>query len=160
MVLNPNAISGQGINFDPSKAVFIGDSLTVGLNNTNKLSSSGAMVLAQKSASTDQIRELVEDTDASRWAGKEVAYICAGTNNHLDYEDNFIKKYNKLIDAVYEKAGNNIKIYVLTMPPVQEKYDSSVSNEWIKKNNQSIQKIANSKGTPNHRYLECAPARW
>ncbi|GBF71258.1 hypothetical protein LAWASA_4015 [Lawsonibacter asaccharolyticus] len=143
---DPSTISGQGISFDLSKTVFIGDSLTVGLNNTNKLSSSGAMVLAQKSASTDQIRELVEDSNASRWAGKEVAYICAGTNNHLDYEDNFIKKYNKLIDAIYEKAGNNIKIYVLTMPPVQEKYDSSVSNEWIKKNNQSIQKVADSKG--------------
>lgn len=142
---DPNEISGEGINFDASKAVFIGDSLTVGLNSAKKLTSNGASVIAQTGAGIDQIRELVQDSDASLWTGKEVAYVLAGTNSCTDYESVFTDKYNRLIDAIYAKSGS-IKIIVVTMPPVVDGRGHNASNSWIKTNNQSIQKVAQSKG--------------
>lgn len=144
--VSPGEISGSAVNFDPSKAVFIGDSLTVGLDGTKDLSGQGASVIARTSASTDAIREMVEDSDDSLWAGKEVAYVLAGTNNCLDYEDNFTQKYNKLIDAIYAKGDPNIRIILTTMPPVKDGSGINANNESIKRNNQAIQKIANAKG--------------
>ena len=142
----PGEISGEGINFDPSKAVFIGDSLTVGLDETKNLSGQGATVIAKTSASTDVIRELVEDSDPDLWSGKEVIYVLAGTNNCLDYTDNFTDKYNRLIDAIYAKADPNAQIILTTMPPVKDSSGINANNNSIKRNNQAIQKIANSKG--------------
>ncbi|WP_289026657.1 GDSL-type esterase/lipase family protein [uncultured Flavonifractor sp.] len=146
--VDPNEISGTGAQFDPSSSVFIGDSLTCGLDSTKHLAGDGALVIAEVSAGLDRIRELVEESDASEWAGKDTVYLLAGTNSSTMYPDQFKEKYNALIAAINEKAQTGITIVLTSLPPVVDNKGHSTGNRWIDSSNQSIQEIASANGFP------------
>lgn len=145
--VDPNEISGEGVYYDASASIFIGDSLTVGLNSSVGLTDSGATVIAQESYGLDDITKLVEDSADSLWEGKEKVYILAGTNSSTLQPGPFEEKYNALLDAVREKASTGITIILVSMPPVVDGVSShTTSNRWINTNNDVIEKIANSNG--------------
>lgn len=145
--VDPNDISGDSIYYNASTSIFIGDSLTVGLNNSVGLTDSGATVIAQERYGLDEITELVEDSDDSLWEGKERVYLLAGTNSSTLQPGPFEEKYNNLLDAIREKAPTGITIILVSMPPVVDGVLShQTSNRWINTNNDVIEKIANSNG--------------
>lgn len=145
--VDPNEISGEGIYFDPDTSVFVGDSLTVGLNNSVGLSKEGATVIAKEGAGLDAIRQLVEKSDSSLWSGKERVYVLAGTNSSTMQQDPFRTQYNALIDAIRAKAPTGITIILTSMPPVVDGVKShNTSNYWINSNNDVIEEIAEKNG--------------
>lgn len=147
--VDPNEISGEGINFDPSTSIFIGDSLTVGLNSAVGLTNEGATVIAKEGAGLDAIRQMVEKSDSSAWSGKERVYVLAGTNSSTMQQEPFRDQYNALLDAIREKAPTGITIILTSMPPVVDGVKShNTSNAWINSNNDVIEEIANKNGFP------------
>lgn len=145
--VDPNEISGEGINYDASTSIFIGDSLTVGLNNTVGLTDLGATVIAEEGAGLDRITKLIEDSSDRVWEGKERVYLLAGTNSSTSQPADFKEKYNDLLDAIQEKSPTGITIILTSMPPVVDGAAThKTSNSWIDKNNEVIQEIATSSG--------------
>lgn len=146
--VDPNEISGEGINFNPSQSIFIGDSLTVGLDNTKGLSEAGASVIAEEGAGLDRIRELIEESPDSAWSGKSTVYLLAGTNSSTMFASDFTSKYNAIIDAINEKAPTGISIVLTSLPPVVDGAGHTTNNNHINESNACIQQIATSKGLP------------
>ena len=144
--VDPNEISGDAINYNASTSIFIGDSLTVGLNNIGGLTDDGATVIAETSAGLDRIRELVENSSDSVWEGKDRVYLLAGTNSSTLQPDVFKEKYNDILKAIRKKAPTGITIILTSMPPVVDNRAHNTSNSWINKNNAVIQEIAQTNG--------------
>ena len=146
--IDPNEISGEAINFDLSTAIFIGDSLTVGLNNTENMTESGAAVIAETGAGLDRIKELVSKSADSLWEGRNTVYLLAGTNSSGLYENSFKEKYTDLLDEINRRAPSGITIVITSLPPVVDGAGHSTSNALINNCNKWIQEIAKSRGFP------------
>ena len=86
---------GADTNVNLSGVLFLGDSLTEGLNNTANLSAKGATVDAVVG------RNIKQCNDAARSrSGFKVVVIGIGTNDYSASESSFKNNYQQLIDTV------------------------------------------------------------
>ena len=97
-----------------SNTLFLGDSLTVGINNTVDLESYGAVVDAKVSRNINQCSEA-----AKKYTNFKRVIIGIGTNNYGTEPSTFSKQYQELIDIV---VANNPEadIFINTIPGVNE----------------------------------------
>lgn len=147
-------------------AVFIGDSLTVGIQTYQMMPN--AKVLAKEGLNPQTI---VKNTAVKNKAGAEVKvidalaelsprkiYIMLGSNGFTWLsKDVFISNYQIFLEEVKEQNPNAI-IYVQSMPPVtkqKEQGDSRFSNDKIKEYNQAILELCRQEKV---HFLDCFAA--
>ena len=131
---------GADTNVNLSGVLFLGDSLTEGLNNTANLSAKGATVDAVVG------RNIKQCNDAARSrSGFKVVVIGIGTNDYSASESSFKNNYQQLIDTV--KTNNpDATIYINTLPGVNEEVAKntgySITNSAVNAKNRIIKKLA------------------
>lgn len=162
------AVSGEGYDYSApvpeseqvtsdyfNDAVFIGDSrtegliLNTGLNNAIEYTHKGLMVdtvFTKPVINIDGIKVTVMDALKTTQFGK--VYIMLGINETgWPYNDVFINKYAKVIDAVRE-INPEAQIYVQQILPVSQEVSTThnyIKNEKIAEYNALIQEMAKEK---------------
>lgn len=162
------AVSGEGYDYSApvpeseqvtsdyfNDAVFIGDSrtegliLNTGLNNAIEYTHKGLMVdtvFTKPVINIDGIKVTVMDALKTTQFGK--VYIMLGINETgWPYNDVFINKYAKVIDAVRE-INPEAQIYVQQILPVSQEVSAThsyIKNEKIAEYNALIQEMAKEK---------------
>ena len=140
---DPNNISVSGASFDLSTSCFIGDSLTVGLDTTQGLSTHGATVIAKTGAGLQEIKRLVESSYIPSTV--RTIYLLAGTNSCAAYDDAFRAQYQEILTAIGAKAPQ-AQIVLTSLPPCIDGKGHNASNAYITAKNQVINGIASAGG--------------
>lgn len=131
-------------------AVFVGDSLTIGIQN---FSGFNAEFLCMGGLNTKNIDSAVlpsgKTTLQSIYAREHLGkiYIMMGTNEIVyDDPDGFITRYGEFIDKIREKFPNAM-IYIESIMPVTKDYSNStgIKNEKIPPCNEKLLKMAKEK---------------
>ena len=149
-------------------AVFIGDSLTVGIKHYDVMSNTtvfAATGVGLENIFTKQAIKQGETTltilDAlSRHSAKKV-YIMLGANSLMSNFDHLIKQYGLLIDEVLKRTNDDTIIYVQSVLPINEplfhvKYaPNTTTNADIDRFNEKLCALAAEKGVY---YLDVASA--
>lgn len=134
-------------------AVFLGDSITEGMDFHNK---SNADIVAYKGLTTvgavgQPLEKYNNQTAVQAVSDKHPGkiYIMFGSNEIAGINlDTFKTRYGALVDALREKNPNAL-IFLQTIPPVTEKYSGEghyLNNPLIKEANQKIVELATEKG--------------
>lgn len=139
----PEDISSMSPTFDLSTSAFIGDSLTIGLNNTAKMSDSGAKVIAETSAGLRRVKTLIEESSLD--ASVQTVYLLAGTNSCTDADSTFRSQYMEILSAIGAKAPG-ARIILTSLPPCIDGAGHNASNAYISAKNAIISEIASSSG--------------
>lgn len=135
-------VNGEEVDF--SRTLFLGDSLTVGMNNSVNMQGMGAVVDAKVSRTISGCIDV-----ASNYYDFDRVIIGIGTNNYGSSVDTFNEEYQELIDIVVGNNPNAI-IYINTIPGVNEGKASSngytIKNYHVNEKNQLIKTLAENNG--------------
>ncbi|WMJ84558.1 GDSL-type esterase/lipase family protein [Oscillospiraceae bacterium LTW-04] len=140
-------------------AVFIGDSLTVGIKHYDVMSNT--TVLAATGISLENIftkQAIKQDgqtltiLDALAQHPTKKVYIMLGANSLLSSFDYLIEQYERLVDEVLKRTGDDTIIYVQSVLPINEplfhvKYaPNTTTNADIDRFNEMLCTMATEKG--------------
>lgn len=121
--------------------LFIGDSLTVGLNTECGLENLGSTVDAEVGRRIDEGINAAE-----RHSGFKAVVITIGTNSFGMENDLFAETYQKIIDKVKENNPEST-VYVNTIPPCEENkarnYGYYIGNDALDEKNEIIRSLEN-----------------
>lgn len=135
-------VNGEEVDF--SRTLFLGDSLTVGMNNSVNMQGMGAVVDAKVSRTISGCIDV-----ASNYHDFDRVIIGIGTNNYGSSVDTFNEEYQELIDIVVGNNPNAI-IYINTIPGVNEGKALSngytIKNYHVNEKNQLIKTLAENNG--------------
>ena len=139
-----------------NNCIFLGDSRTVAMVSYGYISDSNA--LAKVGISHWQVQSTVfTQNSGNRYTlsdylkahSEPVIYVCYGVNglNGLT-EEKYKATYEELVDKIVSLAGNNRKVVLMSIWPVDDngRYRGSVKNEWVDKYNTFLFEMARDKG--------------
>lgn len=126
-------------SIDYSSTAFIGDSLTMGLDNAYSLSDKGATVIASAGSSiTTTEQACINNNQLNR--NIRTVYLLIGTNSCGLDDDIFKNQYLSLLSTIEEKT-TGARIILTSLPPVVDG-QGSATNTAINAKNAIIAKIA------------------
>lgn len=138
-------------------AVFVGDSLTMGIKffsglNSTFICQTGLNTYKLEEKPLDTGKTVIETLKETEKVGK--LYIMLGTNE-ISYNDldGYIKRYSSFIDTVKEELPSTI-IYIESIMPVSQakSSSSSIKNDTVQKFNKRLVELAKEKDCY---YVDC-----
>ncbi|MCI8914764.1 MAG: peptidoglycan DD-metalloendopeptidase family protein, partial [Lawsonibacter sp.] len=135
-----------GTILDYTTTAFIGDSLIVGLDSTQKLKDKGATVVAEVGAGLDRMAQLVNSSSLN--SSIRSVYLLCGTNSCLDSDDSFQSKYQNVLSAIGVKAPGAKIIMISIFPMIENRpgYHWNASNAALSGKNEIVKELAASGG--------------
>lgn len=143
VIFDDNISSKEVLNsnkeFNWNESLFIGDSLLVGLDNSNDIKSLGAKIDGKVGRPMSKGKDV-----ASKYSGYKNVFVFLGTNDCGNNPKIFKTNMKKLINTVREN-NPDAQIYVSTMPPINnskaQKNGYKATNSMIEKNNKTIKEV-------------------
>lgn len=140
---SPTEAGATSSPLDFSTTAFVGDSLTVGLDQTAGLSSKGALVIAEVGNSIAQAKRACEASTELN-SNIRTVYLLIGTNSCGLDNATFESQYRELLTTI-ETQTVGARIILTSLPPVIDG-KSNATNAHIDAKNNVIASIAASTG--------------
>lgn len=135
--------TASSTTIDYSSTAFIGDSLTIGLDNAYGLADKGATVIASVGSSITAAEQACVDSSSLNRNIRTV-YLLIGTNSCGLADDVFKSQYLDLLSTIEEKTIG-AKIILTSLPPVIDG-KSTATNAAVNAKNTIITQIAADRG--------------